>query len=797
MPVRDDDRRTVDVTPPTGPVEAPERIGPYRLLEKLGEGGMGVVYLAEQKEPVWRRVAVKIVKLGMDTSEIVARFETERQALAMMDHPGIAKVLDAGATETGRPYFVMELVRGQTITAYCDDRNLATSDRLKLFLQVCDAVQHAHQKGVIHRDLKPGNILISDQSGEAMAKIIDFGVAKALDHRLTQHTLFTQHGQLIGTPEYMSPEQAAATGEDIDTRSDVYSLGVVFYELLTGALPFDPTSLREAAIGEMRRIISEETPPKPSTRLSTLGDESGAIARRRRTSPHGLERELRGDLDWIALKAMEKETGRRYATASEFAADIRRHLSCEPVAAGPPSAWYVLSKFARRHRGLSLGVVAVAMALSLGLIGTTWQASEAKLERAQTAREARTAQATLEFLRGMLADDLEAAESGEGTLQDRLDAASDAAGRELSGEPAVESGVRLILADAYISLGLFDEAQAHVALANPMTRGAFGAQSAEMAECLRVEGEIASNLGELDRAAEAYEEAIRIWRMLPEHALEVARCTSNLGLVREKQGLLDEAEALYREALLFNDPDAGDVALRQTLLARLLQERGEFEEAEELLRDSLETMRSFYGAGDVRLAPALDRLARLLQLTDRLDEAVVLSRESVEIRRNAFEGEYPVLASSLVGLAIIENKLENHDRAIALLIEARDLYLTTLDADHPYVASTIMTLAVVQEGAGDLDEALATHEDALARYRSSLDEHHWMIANARSQYGGCLLKLGRTQEAERELLAAFETLDALGMSTRAQTAARRLAELYEQTGNFEAAQTWRSSSGKD
>ncbi|MGA2871152.1 MAG: serine/threonine-protein kinase, partial [Verrucomicrobiota bacterium] len=329
-------------TTPIKPLEQlGERIGRYKLLQQIGEGGCGVVYMAEQEEPVRRRVALKVIKLGMDTKSVIARFEAERQALALMDHPNIAKVLDAGATDNGRPYFVMELVRGIKITEFCDKNNLPTHKRLNLFIQVCQAIQHAHQKGIIHRDIKPSNILVTMNDGVPLPQVIDFGIAKATQQRLTDKTLFTAFEQFIGTPAYMSPEQAEMNAQGVDTRSDIYSLGVLLYELLTGKTPFAQEELLQAGMNEIRRIIREEEPMKPSTKLSTmLEGELTVTANHRLTEPPKLIHAVRGDLDWIVMKALEKDRDRRYETATGFARDVERHLADQPVTACPPGNFY-------------------------------------------------------------------------------------------------------------------------------------------------------------------------------------------------------------------------------------------------------------------------------------------------------------------------------------------------------------------------------------------------------------------------------------------------------------------------
>jgi hypothetical protein len=349
------------------------RIGRYKLLQRIGEGGGGVVYMAEQEEPVRRRVALKIIKLGMDTRSVIARFEAERQALAMMDHPNIARVLDAGATDTGRPYFVMELVRGVKITDYCDKNQLDTRRRLDLFIQICQAIQHAHQKGIIHRDIKPSNILITLHDGVPVPKVIDFGIAKATEMRLTDKTFFTAYEQIIGTPAYMSPEQAEMSGLDIDTRSDIYSLGVLLYELLTGRTPFDPKKLLQHGLDEMRRTLREQEPQRPSTMLTTLqGTELTATAEHRQAEPPKLISLLRGDLDWIVMKALEKDRRRRYETANGLAMDINRYLNHEPVVARPPSRFYRFQKLVRRNQVIFTATGAVAVALIIGLGTSTW-----------------------------------------------------------------------------------------------------------------------------------------------------------------------------------------------------------------------------------------------------------------------------------------------------------------------------------------------------------------------------------------------------------------------------------------
>jgi serine/threonine protein kinase len=422
-------------------------IGPYKLLEKIGEGGMAVVYMAEQERPLRRRVALKIIKLGMDTRQVVARFDAERQALAMMDHPNIARVFDAGATETGRPYFVMELVRGVSITEYCDQNRLSTQERLELFVPVCNAVHHAHQKGIIHRDLKPSNIMVTLHDSVPVPKVIDFGIAKAMNQRLTEQTIFTRYAEMIGTPEYMSPEQAEMSGLDIDTRTDIYSLGVVLYELLTGTLPFDPETLRSAAFAEVQRIIREQEPLRPSTRLSTLGPEAKRIAEARRTDIAALAKSLQKELEWIPLKAMRKDRTRRYRSAYEFSDDIRNYLDGRPLLAGPESAAYRLRKLLRKYRVPVATTAAIMAILLIGFVTSTYL--YVRVQRAQHA--VATLEQSVDADRKLsTAQRLQA----EGRYKEALDALEG----YLQSGPA-EPAARLLHANLLYTLDRFEEAE--------------------------------------------------------------------------------------------------------------------------------------------------------------------------------------------------------------------------------------------------------------------------------------------------------------------------------------------------
>jgi hypothetical protein len=464
-----------------------DSIGHYKLLQRIGEGGCGVVYVAEQTEPMRRRVALKIIKLGMDTRQIVGRFEAERQALALMDHPNIAKVLDAGATESGRPFFVMELVRGIKITEYCDQHKMAPADRLRLFVQVCHAIQHAHQKGIIHRDIKPSNILVTLHDGVPVPKVIDFGIAKATQGELTDKTVYTQFQQFIGTPAYMSPEQAEMSGLDMDTRSDIYSLGVLLYELLTGRTPFDQKQLLEAGLDGMRRIIRETEPVRPSTRISSLqAEDRTSTASHCQTEAPRLVHLLRGDLDWVVMKCLEKDRTRRYETANALVMDLRRYLGGEPVIARPPSNWYRFQKAVRRNKLAFAGAGAVTAALVLATAVSAWQAVRATHAETIARRDrdaAAAARQQAEAINRFLTEDLlfqaapdKNARERKVTMEEVLDRAARNLDQnlEIAHQPEIKATLRLAVGNTYSKLGLLSEAERHLREALALRRTALG-----------------------------------------------------------------------------------------------------------------------------------------------------------------------------------------------------------------------------------------------------------------------------------------------------------------------------------
>ena len=736
---------------PTVVVNAPvtekagDSIGRYKLLQQIGEGGCGVVYMAEQEEPIRRRVALKVIKLGMDTKQVIARFEVERQALALMDHPNIAKVLDAGATNTGRPFFVMELVRGIKITDYCDQNHLSTEARLELFIEICHAIQHAHQKGVIHRDIKPSNVLVTLHDGMPVPKVIDFGIAKATDQRLTDKTLFTAFELFIGTPAYMSPEQAEMSGLDIDTRSDIYALGVLLYELLTGRTPFDQKELVAAGLDELRRIIREQEPVRPSTCLSTLAAaDQTSVARQRQAEPPQLIHLVRGDLDWIVMRCLEKDRTRRYDTANGLANDIERHLHNEPVAARPPSRAYRFQKLVRRNKLAFAAASAVAAALVIGLGLSTWlflreQAAHARAlaaEKVQTQlrqqaqAEAKKSEQVAQFLKDMLQGVGPSFTRGRDTtmLKEILDKTAERVGRDLKDQPEVEAELRSTLGEVYAALGQYVRAE------------------------------------EMHRAAVKLRTAL--WGNINTN---VADSLDNLGVVLISESRNVEAEPFILESLAIRTNLLGfehikvAASLRHMAYIRLWQFR--YPESEQIYRQSLAIIRSQAGNENRDVVEALSGLSFTLSSLGRSDEGEAVAREAVAIQARLspedqyawiFEDPQEALGWSLYTAGkLVQAEPFMRER----LAQHRGLF----GPAHPIIGVDLCQLALVLTDEGKLDEAEATAREGLAISRKTVGDQHWCTGGSLEALGRTLRKAGRLREAEdtyREELAIWHKLEA-------------------------------------
>jgi len=731
------------------PDDHPDTIGPYDIVRPLGQGGMGVVYLARQEKPLRREVAIKVIRRGFGGSDAVARFESERQALALMQHPNIARIYDAGATDEGQPYFVMELVEGPPITDYCDEHRLALNERLALFGAVCDAVQHAHQKGIIHRDLKPSNVLIVSADGRPAPKVIDFGIAKATALDLEGDEVHTRAGVLIGSLDYMSPEQARFDATKVDTRADVYSLGVILYELVTGRHPFQDTTLRRAGLVEAQRIVLERDPPRPSASVGS-SDRRSARARDRATDERTLRRSMREDLDWIVMKALEKDPERRYQSPLELAKDIERYERNEPVSAGPPSLTYKGRKFVRRHRAGVTASALVALALMSGTVVATAGFLRATAENQR-------AQATSRFLTDMLASVRPDVSGRDVTVREVLD---DARRRleqgEVTSDAELEATLALVIGHSYESLGEYDAAVPLLQRSVDLRRRAHG------------------------------EEDRRVYDAL-----------YRLGTVYWKQGSLEPALALRLDLVTLTERMFGRIdpehAEALSNVANTYADMGDFERAETYLREAVAIGGEITGErGELDFARYLNNLGTVLHDQDRFGEAIPMFRESLEIRARLLGETSDVYAITLGNLGDALLRSGDIEGAESALLRATQLAEDIYGPDHPRTANTYSGLASVLTRQGRHAEAEARSRAALAIHLAASGERFWRVGTERRKLAEILIATGRTAEAEELLHAAWDGLaNAQGAgSVRAREVARAMSELQAALGRADSAATW-------
>jgi eukaryotic-like serine/threonine-protein kinase len=766
-------------------------MGPYKLLEKIGEGGMAVVYMAEQEEPFRRRVALKVVKLGMDTKQVIARFEAERQALAMMDHPNIAKVFDAGTMDTGRPYFVMELVRGISITDYCDKNTLNTRERLDLFVQVCHAVQHAHQKGIIHRDLKPSNIMITLHEGKPLPVVIDFGIAKATSQRLTEKTLFTKYAQMIGTPVYMSPEQAEMSRLDVDTRTDIYSLGVLLYELLTGTLPFDTGRLLEAGYLEIQRIIREEEADKPSTRLSTIGDDLEEIARHRKTSPESLTKLVRGDLDWIVMKLLEKDPTRRYSTAVELVTDIERHFNSEPVQAGAPTTAYILRKFIRRHRvGVSAGLL-VVLSLVLGLAVSTVmyvQAEEARWDtqaqreiaeealvqeaaaRRDAERQAKITRSVNDFLNeGLLSSANPARARGRNvTVREILDIASKTIEKKFEDEPVVKASIRSTLGQSYVQLGEYTSAEPHLEYARDTFQSQLGNEHIDTLASRRHLGILYSKTGRHTEAESIILDILqRSRRILGEKNPMTLTFMASLAKVHMSQNRYEQGQFLLEETLEMLLETLGETHPKSVSvmgsLASAYIEQGLYAEAEGMYAEVFEIRRRFLGETHPDALSTMGNIAILYLRQGRHKEAESLLIRTSEIKRRVLGEEHPLTLHSQQNLGVLYLKQERHKEAQQLFETVLQVTRRVLGEEHPQTLKCMYSLGASHTNQKQYQEARPLLETAMEAMQRVLGNDHPDTLTCRDTLGLLFYKQSHYEDAqtmwERVLIARQNELE--------------------------------------
>ena len=728
----------------------PERVGPFRILQRLGSGGFGVVYEAEQSEPIRRRIALKIVKAGMDSEEILARFDAERQALALMDHPNIARVLDVGTTEQGRPWFAMELVRGDPVTRFADDERLDIQARIRLFLQICQAVQHAHQKGIIHRDLKPSNLLVARVDGAATPKVIDFGIAKALTTRLVDRTLHTVSGSVMGTPMYMSPEQAGTSRLDVDTSSDVYSLGVVLYELLSGFLPIgvdrfdhtDPTGYAE--------IIRQADPSPPSERHKTVGPEVTGAAAARDTDPWTLRSQISGDLDWICMRAISTDRARRYQTVQELQAELERYQTNEPVLAGPPTIRYRLGKFARRHR-VELTLAAVILFALLGSgAALTWALVESNEQR-RRAEEARAeSEAVVTFLSEMLAAPRPTGEGRDVTVAEVIDYAADPSRLDFPDQPLVEARLRAVIGATYHELGRFEEAELQLQRALETQEAEYGAGHEITLATLKSLGDLYTTEARYDEAVAAYHRIVDERRARhPEGSRDLARALQGLGSifvgkVQPDSALryLDEASAMAERHAGEGDVIFGDLS---NDLGLAWSAKGEYEKAEPYLVAGYRIDLERFGRGTPQMATSSQNLGELYRQMGRYDDAVGLYREGYETAVIVYGEEHPNTIRAISNLALVLSDAGRYDEALEFSSRAVEIRERTVGpAEIPTLVSRI-NYAQLRFRRGEYDIAEASLRETIRRLQEAMGADHFLAIVAEGMLGETMREQGRAQ----------------------------------------------------
>ena len=749
----------------------------YRLIRKLGEGGMGQVWLAEQTAPVRRSVALKLIKAGMYDESVVQRFRSERQSLAIMDHPCIAKVFDAGATPQGQPFFVMEYVPGVPITEYCDTHKLSIQERLALFIQACEGVQHAHQKAIIHRDLKPANILVIEVDGKPVPRIIDFGLAKQirLEAERPDETMLTRFGQFMCTPGYICPEQVDPDIHDVDTRTDLYSLGVILYVLLTGLQPFENQRRQRLPLDQWVRTLREEDPPAPGGKIAAFREHAVAAAAARDTTPVALSKMLRGDLDCITLKALDRDRERRYASPQELVADLKRHLNDEPISARPASTGYQLRKFVRRHRiAAAVGIVGAMLlivASGAGLVAVR-QKQYALIQRAaaqrQTVRaeqEARTAKETTRFMVDLFKiSDPGEARGNSVTAREMLDKGAARVDQELAAQPAIQATLMDTLGTVYVGLGLYRQARPLLDRAVEERRRLEGDDPLALPNSLEHRGDVEYRQAEFASAEKDYLEAIRMYSLRPadrDSRIALANALHGLGFLLANEGRYAEAqrdlrEALSRQTALYGEVHP-DIARTLKDLARALADAGDLKQAIPIMQSAVAMQRRLRGSQPhPDVAEGINDLALLQQQNGDFAAAAAGYVEALALKRRLYGERHPEIASGLENLAsALQDKGDlagaesNYRLALAM---NREL----LGNEHPNVARTLHNLASLQYDRGETEEALATEGESLAIYRKVYPEGHRRLAFGLNTLGFWLTLAGRYTDAERHVHEALD-----------------------------------------